>query len=171
MLNRTRAVLVSDPTFDPGRPHRFTIGQTDGSIPILVALMERLRNTAPNIELHVRRVDADGVIGAIDRQELDLGFAVMPSARPIARIVRVPVLNVRYVCIARRDHPALRKPRVAGGIRGAAAYRDFAARRAGELCRWAAGGGRTAAKHRPDHSALSGRTADRRPHRSGRDHR
>ena len=80
VLNRTRAVLVSNPLFDPGRPHRFTIGQTDGSIPILVALMDRLRSTAPNIELHVRRVDADGLIGAIDRQELDLGFAVMPSA-------------------------------------------------------------------------------------------
>ena len=110
VLNRTRAVLVSNPLFDPGRPHRFTIGQTDGSIPILVALMDRLRSTAPNIELHVRRVDADGLIGAIDRQELDLGFAVMPSARAIARIVRVPVLRVRYIGIARRDHPALRKP-------------------------------------------------------------
>ena len=110
VLNRTRAVLVSNPLFDPGRPHRFTIGQTDGSIPILVALMDRLRSTAPNIELHVRRVDADGLIGGIDRQELDLGFAVMPSARAIARIVRVPVLRVRYIGIARRDHPALRKP-------------------------------------------------------------
>jgi DNA-binding transcriptional LysR family regulator len=110
VLNRTRAVLVSNPVFDPDRPHRFTIGQTDGSIPILVALMERLRKTAPNIELHIRRVDADGIIGAIDRQELDLAFAVMLSARPIARIVRVPVLNIRYVCIARRNHPALRRP-------------------------------------------------------------
>jgi DNA-binding transcriptional LysR family regulator len=108
VLNRTRAALVSDPDFDPGRSHRFTVGQTDGSIPILVALMERLRETAPNIELHVRRIDADGLIGAIDRQELDLGFAVMASARPIARIVRVPVLKIRYVGIARRNHPALR---------------------------------------------------------------
>jgi DNA-binding transcriptional LysR family regulator len=109
VLNRARAVLVSDPTFDPSRPHRFTIGQTDGSLPILVALMERLRTAAPNIELHVRRVDADGVIGAIDRQELDLAFAVMPSARPIARIVRVPTLKIRYVGIARRNNPALGK--------------------------------------------------------------
>jgi DNA-binding transcriptional LysR family regulator len=115
VLHRTRAVLVSDPVFDPARPHRFTIGQTDGSIPILVALMERLRKTAPNIELHVRRVDADGIVGAIDRQELDLAFAVMLSARPIARIVRAPVLKIRYVCIARRNHAALCRPRPTPG--------------------------------------------------------
>jgi DNA-binding transcriptional LysR family regulator len=113
VLNRTRAALVSDPIFDPDRSHRFTIGQTDGSIPILVALMERLRKAAPNIELHVRRIDADGLIGAIDRQELDLGFAVMASARSIARIVRVPVLKIRYIGIARRNHPALHKLRSA----------------------------------------------------------
>jgi DNA-binding transcriptional LysR family regulator len=112
VLNRTRALLVSDPTFDSGRPHRFTIGQTDGSIPILVALMERLRTTAPNIELHVHRVDADGVVGAIDRQELDLAFAVMPPLRPIARIVREPVLEIRYVCLARYDHARLSKKRL-----------------------------------------------------------
>jgi DNA-binding transcriptional LysR family regulator len=108
VLDRTRAALVSDPVFDPARPHRFTIGQTDGSIPILVALMERFRQTAPNLELHVRRIDADGLIGAIDRQELDLGFAVMDSARPISRIVRVPALKIRYVGIARRKHPLLK---------------------------------------------------------------
>jgi DNA-binding transcriptional LysR family regulator len=36
----------------------------------------------------------------------------MPSARAITRIVRVPVLRVRYIGIARRDHPALRKPQL-----------------------------------------------------------
>src|SRR5262249_8986149 len=86
----------------------FTIGQTDGSIPILVALMELLRTTAPNIELHVRRVDADGIVRAIDRQELDVAFAVMPPAQRMARIVRTPVLKIRYVGIARRNHPLLR---------------------------------------------------------------
>lgn len=107
VLERARAVLVSSPSFDPDRPHRFTIGQTDGSIPILVPLMERLRRMAPRIELNVRRVDATGVVAAIDRQELDLAFAVMPSAPP-ARIARVPAFEIHYVCIARRDHPALR---------------------------------------------------------------
>src|SRR3954470_4303541 len=29
VLNRARAVLMSSPTFDPDRAHRFTIGQTD----------------------------------------------------------------------------------------------------------------------------------------------
>ena len=109
VLNRTRSILVAERTFDPRNAHRFTIGHTDGSIPVLIALMERLRTAAPQIELHVRRVDADGVVGAIDRQDLDLGLAAMPSDRPIARIVRTPVMRVRYVAIARRHHPLLRK--------------------------------------------------------------
>jgi DNA-binding transcriptional LysR family regulator len=109
VLNRTREVLASNPLFDPSRPHRFTIGQTDGSIPILVPLVERLRNTAPNIQLHVRRVDASGVVAAIDRQELDLAFAVMPPSEAPGRIARIPALKVQYVWIVRRGHPALRK--------------------------------------------------------------
>lgn len=110
ILHRARAVLAPDQPFSPERSHRFTIGQTDGSIPILVTLMERLRTKAPNIELHVRWVDAAGVIPAIDRQELDLAFAVMPPARMPVRIAQIPALKTKYVCIARRDHPAVRRP-------------------------------------------------------------
>jgi len=109
VLNRARAVLASSPSFDPERPHRFTIGQTDGSIPILVPLVERLRRTAPKMELHVRRVDSAGVVAALDRQELDLAFAVMPASGAPSRIARIPALDIRYVCIARCGHPALRK--------------------------------------------------------------
>jgi len=111
LLNKTRDVFAVEAAFDPQRGHRFTIGQTDGSIPILIKLIERLRATAPNIELHVRRVDSDGIVSAIDTQELDLAFAMMPSERSIRRIVRTPVLTVHYVGLARRGHPFLRGPR------------------------------------------------------------
>jgi len=110
ILDRARAILVSDPPFSPERSHRFTIGQTDGSMPILVTLMERLRTKAPNIELLVRWVDAAGVIPAIDRQEVDLAFAVMPPVRLPVRIEKTPALKTNYVCIAHRDHPAVRRP-------------------------------------------------------------
>lgn len=110
ILDRARTVFASEQPFSPQRPHRFTIGQTDGSIPILVTLMERLRTDAPNVELHVRWVDAAGVIPAIDRQELDLAFAVMPPARLPVRIAQMPALRINYVCIARHDHPAVREP-------------------------------------------------------------
>jgi DNA-binding transcriptional LysR family regulator len=39
-----------------------------------------------------------------------LAFAVMLSAEPIARIVRIPIFKIHYVCIARRNHAALRRP-------------------------------------------------------------
>jgi DNA-binding transcriptional LysR family regulator len=109
ILNRTRAVLAPNPAFDPNRSHRFTIGQTDGSIPILVSAIERLRAIAPNIDLHVRRVDATGVIGAIDRHELDLALAVMPQSRLPARISREIAMQINYVCLARYDHPVIKR--------------------------------------------------------------
>jgi DNA-binding transcriptional LysR family regulator len=112
VLNRTRAVLTSNPDFDPSRPHRFTIGHTDGSISILVALVDRLRAVAPSIDLQVRRVDADGVVAAIDRQDLDLALALMPASWAPARITRTPAYRIRYICIARRGHEALRKRRL-----------------------------------------------------------
>jgi DNA-binding transcriptional LysR family regulator len=112
VLSRARAVLVSSPAFNPDRPHRFTIGHTDGSIPILIALMNRLRTSAPKVELQVRRVDADGVVAALDRQDLDLALALRLVSRPAARISRVPAYTIRYVCLARTGHPALRRRRL-----------------------------------------------------------
>ena len=107
VLARTRAVFADKSRFDPARSHRFIIGHTDGSIPVLVDLAEQIRSSAPNIELEVRRVDADGVIKVIDSLELDLAFALLSSDRRIARITRVPVLDVQYVGLARRGHPYL----------------------------------------------------------------
>lgn len=113
LLDRARAVFAAEPRFDPARPHRFTIGQTDGSIPVLINLVEHLRASAPKVRLDVRRVDADGVVQAIDRQELDLAFAAIPSERRIARIIRDPALHVHYVGLARRGHPLFRTSRSA----------------------------------------------------------
>lgn len=110
ILHRARSLLAPEQPFSPEQSHRFIIGQTDGSIPILVTLMERLRAQAPNIELHARWMDAAGVIPALDRQEVDLAFAVMPPARLPARVARTALLRTHHVCIARRDHPAVRKP-------------------------------------------------------------
>jgi DNA-binding transcriptional LysR family regulator len=107
ILNRTRSVLASSPIFDPSHSHRFTIGQTDGSVAILVALMERLRIMAPNIELHVRPVDTRAVITAIDRQDLDLALGVMAQSQSPTRILQIPIFEIPYVGIARRGHRVL----------------------------------------------------------------
>jgi len=112
VLNRVRVLLESNPPFDPSRGHKFTIGLTDGSVSILVALLERLRNTLPNIELHVRLADSSAVVAAIDRQEIDLALAFMSSQPYPKRIARTTALEVRYVCLARKDHPMLRKAQV-----------------------------------------------------------
>jgi DNA-binding transcriptional LysR family regulator len=108
-LSRVRGLLETGPHFDPNRHHRFTIGLTDGSVSILVALLERLRNRTPNIELQVRLVDSSAVVGAIDRQEIDLAFSFI-SPRPYPkRIAQTTALEIRHICLARRTHPILQK--------------------------------------------------------------
>ncbi|TAL78719.1 MAG: LysR family transcriptional regulator [Burkholderiaceae bacterium] len=110
VLERARTVLAPEQPFSPRRARRFTIGQTDGAAAILVRLIEQLRSDAPNVELYVRRMGAAEVIPAIDRQDVDAAFAVMPPARMPPRIAQLPAHKLNYVCIARNNHPAVRRP-------------------------------------------------------------
>lgn len=109
VLNRARGVLESNAPFDPKRPHRFNIGLTDGSIAILVALLERLRRTAPQAELHVTSVDAAATLAALDHQEVDCALLLMPQRKLPARVVRTALLDMHYVCLARRDNDKVLK--------------------------------------------------------------
>jgi DNA-binding transcriptional LysR family regulator len=111
ILDRARSMLASAAGFDPSLPHTFTTASADlGVFTILVPLIERLRKTAPSINLRVRSLDGTRIVSAFDRQEVD--FALMPFPEAPARIFREPMLKERYVGIARRGHPALRKRRM-----------------------------------------------------------
>src|SRR5690606_7639586 len=89
------------------RPHTFSIGATDGATnAVVVPLMERLRSIAPEINVCVRLVKRMDVIDAIDHMHIDL--ALCAFAIPAVRLTRIPIRNMQFVAIARRDHPALR---------------------------------------------------------------
>ncbi len=110
VLERVRNLLAPEHPFNPRQARRFIVGLSDGATPILVKLIKRLRVQAPNIELHVRRMGAVDVIPALDRQDVDLAFAVMPPVRTPPRIAQTPAHTINYVCIACRDHPAVLAP-------------------------------------------------------------
>src|SRR5215208_3416246 len=107
ILNRARSVLAS-PAFDPTVACSFTIATIDLTLPtIIVPLIERLRRVAPAIDLRVVALVRDYVAAAFDRQEIDMAILNFPD--PPKRLARLPVLKDRYVGIARRGHPSLKK--------------------------------------------------------------
>jgi DNA-binding transcriptional LysR family regulator len=107
LLDRARLILASPAGFDPDAPHTFTIASADlGVFTILVPLIKQLRSTAPKINLRVRALDGTRIVAAFDRQEVDCALMPLPEA-PV-RVAREPVLQERYVGIARRGNPALK---------------------------------------------------------------
>ena len=111
ILDRANCMLASSLGFDPKEPSTFTIGGTDlGVFTVLVPLIKRLRETAPNVDLRVRSLDGTRVIPAFDRQEVDC--ALMPFPEVPARIAREPAIEESFVGIARRGHPAFRRKQI-----------------------------------------------------------
>jgi DNA-binding transcriptional LysR family regulator len=109
ILARAQSLLVS-PAFDPTLPCSFTIATIDLTIPtVIVPLIEHLRRVAPAIDVRVVPLVREHVVAAFDRQEIDLAILNFPD--PPKRVASRPVLKDRYVGIARRGHPGLkRKP-------------------------------------------------------------
>lgn len=111
ILDRANCMLASSSGFDPSRPSTFTIGGTDlGVFTVLVPLIKRLRETAPNVDLRVRSLDGTRAVAAFDRQEIDC--ALIPFSEAPARIAREPAIEESFVGIARRGHPAFRRKRM-----------------------------------------------------------
>ena len=111
ILDRANSMLASSLGFDPNKPSTFTIGGTDlGVFTVLVPLIKRLRETAPEVDLRVRSLDGTRAVAAFDHQEVDCALIPFPEAP--ARIAREPAIQESFVGIARRGHPAFRRTRI-----------------------------------------------------------
>ncbi|MDE1146548.1 MAG: LysR family transcriptional regulator [Azospirillaceae bacterium] len=88
----------------------FTLGLSDHAafvlLPRLVAL---LRDQAPGISVRIRTFNArDEAIGLLDGGAADMTIGVPPT--PAGRILGRPLFQERFVCVLRRDHPAVSAP-------------------------------------------------------------
>ena len=107
ILSRVQT-LITSPTFNPNVPGSFTIATIDLTIPtIVVPLIEHLRRVAPAIDIRIVSLVREYVAGAFDRQEIDMAILNFPN--PPKRLAQFPVLKDRYVGIARRGHPLLKR--------------------------------------------------------------
>jgi DNA-binding transcriptional LysR family regulator len=100
--------LIASPKFDPNLARSFTVATIDLTLPtIIVPLIEHLRRVAPQINLRVVPLVREYVAAAFDRQEVDMAILNFPN--PPKRLAQMPVLKDRYIGIARRGHPGLKR--------------------------------------------------------------
>jgi DNA-binding transcriptional LysR family regulator len=107
-LAELRSVVASGSAFEPATARRvFTIGTADyGSYVLVPWLMKRLGKEAPFVEIILRPLPST-VSEVLEDERIDL--ALSPYPEPRATLVAQKLFDERFVCVVRRDHPALRK--------------------------------------------------------------
>ena len=107
VLREIDVVLQAPHAFDPATSHRtFRLQGTDYVEAVLLPpLIERLRCTAPGINLHYRPPDPKQLADDLEHGDLDMGIGYIPKPGPQLR-ARL-VFRDRFICIARRDHPSV----------------------------------------------------------------
>jgi DNA-binding transcriptional LysR family regulator len=108
-IERLQAILERAADFEPAKAtERFRITATDyAQLLLLPALVERLREQAPDCSAEVVTVNLRAVELALEAGEIDLAIAYYPEPPPALR--RGPLFADRYVCLVRPDHPATRQ--------------------------------------------------------------
>ncbi|GAA1640829.1 LysR family transcriptional regulator [Georgenia ruanii] len=101
------AVLAVRTDFDPTTDHRtFTISASDYiALVLLRPLLERLRETAPNVRVNIVPINPDGFTDALRRNETDL--LILPRELLGANVgyPHTALFSDRYLVAVDRDHP------------------------------------------------------------------
>jgi DNA-binding transcriptional LysR family regulator len=110
-LAAAREALEQVAPFDPATSRRtFTLSGGDYALStVLPRLLAAVRRAAPEVNLRFRFVEKTQIEKLLDDGSLDLALGVFPD--PPKRFDIRPVFEERFVCVARRDHPAF-----AGGL-------------------------------------------------------
>jgi DNA-binding transcriptional LysR family regulator len=84
----------------------FTLGLSEHPAHVLLPkLVERLREVAPAVVLHIRSFTArDDAVTLLDAGEIDMAVGVPPTV-PAARILTQPLFDEHFVCVLRRGNP------------------------------------------------------------------
>lgn len=121
LLAQARRVVATAEPFDPATSsRRFTIGAPDGALAaILLPLLDRLRETAPSIDIAIRQVlplpgqvEADRAWsgGLADLESRALDIAILPVEGAPARFTLRPLFAEEFVIGMRKGHPFAKRP-------------------------------------------------------------
>lgn len=115
MLLRAETIVRTRGTFDPTlTPRRFTVSVSDYTMTVLIPQVLRLlQQEAPQVQLTLRHtpfpsgMEMQPTTEALERRQHD--FTVTPSGCHSERHRVLVLIEDEFVCIARRDHPAVRR--------------------------------------------------------------
>ncbi|HCU0431998.1 TPA: LysR family transcriptional regulator [Serratia marcescens] len=108
VLEQIHLALAPPAHFDPATAgqRRFTLAAGDyADILLLPAIISRLRQTAPGIDIRVSRLDRHNIYRQLDRGEVDIALGGHLSGAE-SHYVRT-LFEEHLVCIASRSHPQL----------------------------------------------------------------
>ncbi|AYZ33520.1 LysR family transcriptional regulator [Serratia sp. FDAARGOS_506] len=108
VLEQIHLALAPPARFDPAtaEQRRFTLAAGDyADIVLLPAIISRLRQTAPGIDIRVSRLDRHNIYRQLDRGEVDIALGGHLSGTE-SHYVRT-LFEEHLVCIASRSHPQL----------------------------------------------------------------
>jgi DNA-binding transcriptional LysR family regulator len=121
ILAQARRVVASAKPFDPASSsRRFTIGAPDGALAaILSPLLDRLRKSAPSIDIAIRQVlplpgsvesDRAWSVGLADLESRALDIAILPVDQTPPRFARRALFEEEFVIGMRKGHPFAKQP-------------------------------------------------------------
>lgn len=108
-LDQIRQALTQGAGFDPqaAAGRRFTVAASDyADVVIVPHIVAALRRDAPGIDLRIARLDRAALYEQLDNGSVDL--AIGGHLAPPKRMLRERLYQEHFVCIADRQHPALR---------------------------------------------------------------
>lgn len=90
---------------------RFRLSLTDiGEIYFLPALLHRLDEQAPGVDLSIARIDRQGLRDQLESGGVDAAIGLLPQLQ--GKIYRQRLFRQQYVLVMRRRHPLARRQRI-----------------------------------------------------------
>ena len=105
IIRATNECLAGGAVFDPAAASgRIRVGAPDRiSLPVLLPLIERIHQNAPNLALDITTTDREEALGLLDADQLDMAIGWIDN--PPLRFNSEFLFQEGFVCLCRRGHP------------------------------------------------------------------
>ena len=112
VLSRIGMEIVAAPTFEPASSHRpIVLALSDvGEVVFLPAILQHLRQVAPEATLRSVSLPADEVAGGLEAGTIDLALGYFPNLKR-HNFFQQTLFSDSFTCLIRADHP-VRSPRL-----------------------------------------------------------
>jgi DNA-binding transcriptional LysR family regulator len=110
VLSRIGMEIVAAPTFEPASSHRPIALSDVGEVVFLPAILQQLRQVAPEATLRSVSLPADEVAGGLEAGTIDLALGYFPNLKR-HNFFQQTLFSDSFTCLIRADHP-VRSPRL-----------------------------------------------------------